>query len=591
MPHRNWSIAVVVLCAGVVSCHGQASLSVSPSQVSFRTVAKGFLGVPQKVEITSAGPWTASSVGHVQWLNLSPAKGTASGTLTISLEGWAHDLLSPGIHTAEISVVPTAALARAQKIRVTVTIAAHGPAPVFTYLDGPRGCTQIAGHDHPAVCVVPGEKPPGNFVPPARGGTYVDPNFGAPVHIMTDPPSNHMYSSPSALSAGNKYALAHVSGGWSVVSPTSGKVLRGSTPVNEPRGTVWDATDPESFYFFNESTIGKYNVRTGRTSKLIDLYKGPLKLTDMRTGGGSDTSKDNWIAFLSAPEAMICAADLNTSNTYCASYQNLGPVTLDPTGRGALIAKGIDRETGKRYVILAAAPTLAVFSVNLAGRKLDFEYLGPENLRGKGNKNGVCEPGEDCHTADHNDTFEDANGIQYLFGALEVPSPCSYAVFSLQINKGKDLLLPVEIGGGAKQLLKLYNCGGVDAWPDIHVGCAKQAPYCVVSTTYGAYNAQRDPAATALIKRTAHLSEVMVFSLKDNRAGQRIEIRRLAEHRSVSFAGEEARSYWTLPRACISNDGAYVVADSNFGEPSRQRVIVIGTGYGTTAVGAAAKQQ
>ncbi|MEN6536787.1 MAG: BACON domain-containing protein, partial [Bryobacteraceae bacterium] len=564
----------------------QASLSVSPSQVSFQTVAGGFLGIPQAVNVTSVGPWTASPVGRVQWLTVTPAKGAASGTLTISVDGWAQSKLAPGTHSAEIAVAPDAMLAKAQRIKVTITVAAPSPAPVFTYLDGPHGCTQIPGHDDPAVCVVPGEKPPGNFAPPARGGSYVDPNFGAPVRIMTDPPSSHMYSSPSSLSAGNKYALAYVSGGWSVVSPTTGKVLRGSTPANEPRGTMWDATDPETFYFFDESTIGKYNVRTGRTSKLIDLYKGPLKLTDLRTGGATDTSKDNWVSFLSPPEKMICAADLNTSNTYCASYQNLGPVTLDPTGRGALIAKGIDRETGKRYVILAAAPTLAVFSVNLAEKKLDFEYLGPENLRGKGNKNGICEPGESCYTGDHNDTFEDANGIQYLAGSLEVPNPCSFGIYSLQLNKGKDLLLPAEVGGGTRQLLKLFSCGGVDTWTDVHVGCAKQSPYCVVSTTYGGFNSQRDRADRTPIKRTAHLSEIMVFSLKDNRPGQRIEVRRLAQHRTVPFTGEEANSYWTLARACISNDGAYVIADSNFGEPSKSRVIVIETGYGTAKAAA-----
>ncbi|HJT86649.1 MAG TPA: hypothetical protein VJ732_02310, partial [Bryobacteraceae bacterium] len=100
------------------------------------------------------------------------------------------------------------------------------------------------------------------------------------------------------------------------------------------------------------------------------------------------------------------------------------------------------------------------------------------------------------------------------------------------------------------------------------------SPYCVVSTTYGGFKATRQPNDTSPARRGPYLSEI--FVVRDNGA----EVRRLAEHRSVPYSNEEANGYWSNPRACISPDGAYVVADSNFGFPNAQRVIRIDTGFG-----------
>jgi len=65
------------------------------------------------------------------------------------------------------------------------------------------------------------------------------------------------------------------------------------------------------------------------------------------------------------------------------------------------------------------------------------------------------------------------------------------------------------------------------------------------------------------------------------------EIRRLTEHRSVPFVGEEANGYWSLSRAAISPDGGFVVTDSNFGTQNAQRVALIYTGYGRPRVASA----
>lgn len=553
--------------------HTQTSLSVSPSEVVFRSVAGGFLDGPKKVAVVASGDWTASAVGQVPWIRINPEKGQNAGALTISLVGWAAEKLPAGTHIAEVAVTQGES---SQRLKITATMAPPVPIPTFSYLSGPKYCVKPSGYDDEATCTVPDEKPPGAFVPPRLGGSYIDPNFGALVRIIAPPKSVHSYSTPSAVSAQNKYVLVNTDGAWNVVSPADGKVLYRRIPVVE--GAMWDARDPEVLYFITGATVKKYTLSAGKTSTLADYSQGTPRFASITAGGAGDTSKDNWISFYAPQEKMVCALDLNAVKTYCGSFQNVGRVTIDPTNRGTLISKGIDKPTGKRYVMLVASPAMAFFSVNLAAERLDFEFLAPERPDQNGNLDDVCDAGERCYVGEHNDTFEDAAGVQYLIGTVDPMTPCSYAVVRLQINKGKDMLRPVELGGGLRKLITLFRCASGDVWADLHCGCAKQSDYCVVSTTYGGTNYQKNINDLTPVKRTAHLSEIMVIK------GDASQIRRLAQHRSVPLSTEEARSYWSTPRAAISEDGAYVIADSNFGEAERQRVILVETGYGKTRI-------
>src|SRR6185503_1330002 len=74
-------------------------------------------------------------------------------------------------------------------------------AAVFTYISGPQGCTQPPGYPDQALCTIPNETPLATFPIPAVGNTYVDPNFGATVRILSGFGSNHGYSTPTAFSA------------------------------------------------------------------------------------------------------------------------------------------------------------------------------------------------------------------------------------------------------------------------------------------------------------------------------------------------------------------------------------------------------
>jgi hypothetical protein len=527
---------------------------------------------PAAIAVTAQGNWTARVMDNAEWLRLSAERGTGSKNLNLTLVDWASLALKAGRHTARVTLSAEGETSPAATVNVTLNVVPARPGPEYVYFSGPNQCTKPNGYDDAATCDVPGEKPPGNFVPPRTGGTYVDPNFGALVRIATDPPSIHSYSFPSALSAGNKYLLSGDEGNWKVSHPLTGRVIRDSLPLVE--GSIWDSQDSEVLYSVKGTHVEKYDLRTNRATVILDYASATPRLTSITNGGAGDSSKDDWISFYAPAEKQVCALDLQAVKTYCASYQNLGRVQIDPAGLGAMISKGPDRGSGKRYVLLMANPTLAVFSVNAPSGKLDFEYLGPERIDAGGNADGICDPGERCYKGDHADTFEDTDGVQYLAGEMEISSPCSFGIVSLRLNAGKELLLQAELGGGMRRMALLQTCGGQDPWVDWHLSCAKLAAYCAVSTTYGGFAAARDPNDRTPIKRTAHLSEIFVIK------GNGTEIRRLVQHRSVAFKNEATNGYWSTPRASISHDGAYIVFDSNFGEPNRQRVAIVETGYG-----------
>ena len=326
--------------------------------------------------------------------------------------------------------------------------------------------------------------------------------------------------------------------------------------------------DDEVYYYFQCASIFKHDLRSNKSSVLIDYSKEPEQFHEIVRGGTGDTSKDNWISFWAPDDKTICALDIGHRKTYCTDYadsqRNLAYGDVDFT----LISKGPDRTSGKRYVMLIAPPAMGVFSVDLAGGVLKLEYRGPESTDKPGNNNGVCDPGERCFVGSHLDTLEDSAGIQYLVTNGETSFPCEVSLSTYQLNTGTNLLKQVELGGGRKRVLTLWRCGR--GWVDEHIGCAKNAPYCVISTQAEA----RRPEDMSEYVPTPHAGEIVV--MRENG----LEIRRVALARTVFYTNAGSGNYWAAPRAAISNDGSLVVSDSNFGQAGKPRVTLIETGFG-----------
>jgi len=573
-----WTIApaaAVVILA--VALQSQVAAPVSPRQLEFRTVVQGVIAEAHVVNIRSPGgtQWTATVIqdpaSDPAWLVLNggngPVTGQAPGKIHVGIRPWMAAAKAAGTYTETIKL--DLADGSPIKIPVTWTVVPRLPGPVFRYLAGPAGCRQTRDFPDADTCTVPDEWP-NPLTPPARGESYRDPNFGATVRVLTDPDCAHAYSTPSAVSAGNSYVLVWCSNGPRVLDSKTGKEIY--KPPAHDRSARWDARNDSVYYFMAGPSIQKVDVSARRTSTLIDYSAVARRFTSLQSGGTGDTSKENWLPFWAPNEHQVCALDIDNLRTYCADYTRIPglPVGLiDFT----LVAKGLDRKTGKRYVILVAVPSLAVFSVNHPAGSLDFEYRGPESPESKGNHDGVCDAGEKCLATPHTDTMEDSSGTQYLVFNSDTQTPCEFSLATYRINAGAKILIDAELGGGRKRIMAIDKCNGPGPWPkDDHIGCAKAAPYCVVSTTY---NVIKNPEDHSPILRTPHLSEV--FLMRDNGA----EILRLAQLRSLRFTVEGADGgYWTQSRACLSNDASLVIADTNFSEPHKVRTISVETGIG-----------
>jgi Malectin domain len=442
-------------------------------------------------------------------------------------------------------------------------------AVVVTYGAGPNLCTTASGYlDYP-FCTIPGEIPLGSFAVPAIGGTYTDPNFGGVVRVMTGTPYIHPYALPSPISAHNKYlnVLGRDSFISSMLDLTTGAVAFYNVPF-AGGAHVWDAQDDDVYYRIYGTQVVKHTLSTNTDAVVAD-YAG--QFTYINAGGSTDTSKDNWLSFWAPNEHNICAIDLINVRTYCADY-----LASDPNNRVgwdfidySLISKGVDSVTGKRYVFLMAAPALGAWSVNLSTGRLDFEYRGPENLDiSQGNHDGVCDAGEPCLGAPHADVMEDSDGKQYMVTTKGNEDPCELDLMTFALSSGSLLYNDESAGGGRHRVINLANCG--TNWPDYHVGCAKSSPYCVLSIYSDALRSPAD-LATA-IPQDPHRNQIMVMR------GNGQEVRVLATSHSILFDDD---SYWPQPRAALSNDGAWVVFDSDFGIHNGERVNVMATGFGS----------
>ncbi len=560
---RKILLGAVLLSLAPALAH---ALSVSVQEVALRFPEGGPFPKAVPLTVTSAGPWRAT-VSNPDMLTLDPMAGTGDATIrVVPVASWVSSRPA-GSYESTIAITDEQNVPRTVQVTYTV-LARHYPR--VSYIAGPTGCSDVPGlpPSNAAVCTVPGERPAGDFAPPLVGKSYVDPNFGAVVRILGRAPSVHGYSTPSPISAGNHYALISEWGIPMIVDLLSGR-LKARVPFGV-EGALWDAQDKSLLYFFSGASVQRYNVSTGSAEVLVDYSRGPFRFSSISAGGAGEISRDNWLSFVAPRERRVCALDVGAKTTYCGDM----PAGVDVDY--VTISKGVDRASGMRYVVLVPGDgAFAVYAVNAQSERLDLVARGPENVvGGEGNLDGICDPGEACLNGSHSDIMEDSAGNQLLVLAIDEQTPCGVSIYTIQLNKDRRMGLPVELGGGLKRVFPLFRCGAEDTWVDLHIGCAKAAPYCVVSTTSEPYKQPRDPNDKTPLKRTAHLGEIMV--IRDNGA----EVRRLAQHRSLAFSSDGAGGYWSTPRAAISADGAYVVADSNYGTATaRQRVVVIETGF------------
>ena len=372
------SLLFVSSCFLLTAAAAQAqSLTVNPLQIRLQMVETGPLSANQPITVTTTSPWQiALGSGSADMLELNKTKGTTSDSVIPGLGWWAASRPA-GTYVQTLTFSLTGSPQTTQTVTVTLVVIAKLANPKYSYFTGPTGCVALSGYLDNPICTVPGEKPAGNFTPPPAGQSYTDPNFGARVRVFSDPRSSHGYSTPSAISANNRYAITYQ---WSdtssrIMDVKTGKVLRPGVGVYF-EGAIWDARDDDKIYSFQGATIKQYSVSTNQLSTVFDFSAAPYRFTKLSNGGTGDGSKDNWITFYAPDQQQVCAFAIDTGTPYCASYTGIiqGNLTVD----FPMITKGPDKGNGKRYVILSAVPNSLFFSVNLAAKKLDYVYKGGE---------------------------------------------------------------------------------------------------------------------------------------------------------------------------------------------------------------------
>ncbi|HEY2105511.1 MAG TPA: hypothetical protein VGH29_06985 [Candidatus Binataceae bacterium] len=367
-------IAAVLAVSGALYSQ---TLAVTPKSVKLLQVERGPLA-NVSISIRSAGApqaWTATaSTGDLNdpWVWLSAASGETPATLTVGPVDWRGEQRKPGKYQASIAI-------KSGGESVTVPVeweVRRGIAPAaFSYLSGPVGCEKADGYPDSPLCrplpltdLLSGLSP---------GTSYVDPNFGATVRIMTGHPVYHTYPTPSPLSAHNKYLMTYPENGtWDILDVATARFVLRRAPCNQ--SFFWDAANDEVYYYMAVAAIVKHDLRANTNTVLVDYSKQPqFHFHEILRGGTGDNSKDNWISFWAPDEKQVCAVDLNNVKTYCADYsatqRKLPYGDIDFT----LISKGVDRQTGKRYIMLVAPPAMGVFSVDMAGGTLKPEFRGP----------------------------------------------------------------------------------------------------------------------------------------------------------------------------------------------------------------------
>ncbi|MEQ1948711.1 MAG: hypothetical protein ABL995_16095 [Bryobacteraceae bacterium] len=392
---------------------------------------------------------------------IRPHAGGSPGELEVSFTGHGAEILKVGVHSSTVDIGQ-------QRWNIRLNVIARRPYLPFVYLSGyPKGCRK-SDPKLPALdtCVITNEQPAEKLDGLGRpGDVLLDPQFGFPIHRLTEAGFFLAYSTVRMFSATARYVLgADPEGFLHVWERGTNKQVGERFSGSNASQTVWDPSAEEKIWFIEGGQVGYRDVQKGKVTIAADYRKpwgGRPSFNEMSTGGTADNTDDNWWVFTDQKVKMVCAIDLKglipanqEEHLYCTSYGALGVGVIDFPQ-----VTQIDSESKKRYVLLLAEPRAHVFTVDTAQHKLTYEFEMPPQI-----------------TTPHSDVGQDAKGRQLLFWAWYDPyGNKSFAATGL-LNRGPQLVRPLEEGGG---LALLFPMPEGFRW-DAHYGCNWKAE-CVVS--------------------------------------------------------------------------------------------------------------
>ena len=438
------------------------------------------------------------------------------------------------------------------QILFLAAIAAFGQA-TFVFKDGyPLGCTDISPADpaaggsynvgNRASCVIPGLKPPGDFAPPPVGGSYVDPTFGHTVTVSSSFGYYQTYSTPSPLSATGKYLAVvgkdtdgTVGGTTAIVAAKTGAWVRKVAGASQDWGFRWHPTNDDIYFTINGKVIYRRNATTTESTKVFEDTAGIV------TGGTGDISADLWFAYATSRDVAVgklCTAPLDGSGKK-ACIPLAGMIGAGSNFDFALVSKGRDSITGKRYVMLEQGGR--VFEVDeTAGVLVD-----------RGNS------GADWN---HSDTMQGPDGRQYVFAMTGWPGqpwpgvPGGDAATFWLLADPTVKYKAFQVSWGSP----------VVAGPNAtHFNCAKTKPSCALGFSPNSV----PPTANAPGEREPWGYEAIKLTMTATGA---FEVQRLAKTRTVrrnaTVNGTPlSQDYDSMPMCGLSGDAMVVACKTNWG--------------------------
>jgi hypothetical protein len=444
------------------------------------------------------------------------------------------------------------------------------------------GCVSITGFALFKDACTPDNQPAlGTFSVPAIGEHFYDSNFGSRQMSISGPNfmATQAYSAVSAFSRSGKYAYRCTSGSGDIINPKTGAVVVPNPPLQSCGYQLWSSLDDNIIYYYSDSTnwIKRYDVRTQTSTTVMqfDGTAGKPNFTSISIGGTGDLSSDDWVAVFSAGSSQICVIDLKqaTPPYACLSFAADIQVGFHFTDF-VMISKGVDSVTGKRYAMwLPDIGSSVLYSFTSTS---DFTRVGLlESPDGTGNHDGIWTTGETGMKSAHSDTGQTSDGRQFYMRNCDIGSARQECF--MFFNFGTKMTGSQANGGGLR--LGRYVAVGLP-FPAVHVGCARQAPVCVTSYQTLWYNGTSwtaRPLADVTATQT-HASARLIVMNGD--AG--------AWYKPIATTRMELWNeayYWQSPRACLSQDGAYVWYGTNYGQQlsvgsnSFARSAIIDVGY------------
>ena len=186
---------------------------------------------PSAPPASAAQSWTATaSTGDPNdpWLELGAAAGATPGTLTVGLVNWRGEQRKPGKYQGSDR---DQGRARPPSLsRWNGRFAPQSPPPLSAISPAPMDVTRPMAT--PTRRSAPRSPLPDLASALVPGASYVDPNFGAKVRVMTGNPVFHTYSTPSPLSAHNKYLMTYPENGtWDILDVATGRFILRRAPL------------------------------------------------------------------------------------------------------------------------------------------------------------------------------------------------------------------------------------------------------------------------------------------------------------------------------------------------------------------------